>query len=107
MRHTKERNFRNEVRKASWLVAAALLSSSVFVATPSSAQVQFGIGPNGPNVQIGPDDNRRYERPYMERRRYRDDDRLTTGTVGGCRTMVIREEDEDGDIVTRRVRRCR
>jgi hypothetical protein len=95
------------MRKASWLVAAALLASSVVVAAPSSAQVQFGIGPNGPNVQIGPDDNRRHERPYMERRRYRDDDRLTTGTVGGCRTMVIREEDEDGDIVTRRVRRCR
>jgi hypothetical protein len=95
------------MKKASWLIAAALIGSSVVVATPSSAQVQFGIGPNGPNVQIGPDQNRRYERGYIERRRYRDDDRLTTGTVGGCRTVVIREEDEDGNIVSRRVRRCR
>jgi hypothetical protein len=95
------------MKKASWLIAAALIGSSVVVAPPSSAQVQFGIGPNGPNVQIGPGQNRRYERGYIERRRYRDDDRLTTGTVGGCRTAVIREEDENGDIVTRRVRRCR
>ena len=65
-------------------------------------QVQFSIGPRG---QMGSDDNRRYERRYIERRSY--GDRLTTGTVGGCRTVVIREEDQDGDIVNRRVRCCR
>lgn len=84
-----------------WLLAASCIVS----AAPSSAQVQFGIGPDGPNIQVGPDADRRYER-RIERRRY-DDDRATTGSIERCRTVVIREEDEFGDDVTRRVRRCR
>jgi hypothetical protein len=92
--------------KSVLLVAAVLLGSGVVAATPSVAQVQFGIGPHGPSVRVGPDE-RRVERRYIERRRHFDDDRLTTGSVGGCRTVVIRDEDEDGNVVTRRVRRCR
>lgn len=93
------------MKKATWLLAATLIGSSVIVASPSSAQVQFGIGPNGPNIQVGPDDDdRRYER-RIERRRY--EDRATTGSIERCRTVIIREEDEFGDEVTRRVRRCR
>jgi hypothetical protein len=93
------------MKKATLLVAAALTGLGALAATPSSAQVQFGIGPNGPNIQIGPD-NDRNERRYIERRRY-DDDRLSTGSVDRCRTVIIREEDDYGDTVTRRVRRCR
>jgi len=92
------------MKKATWLLAATLIGSSVIVASPSSAQVQFGIGPNGPNIQVGPDDDRRYER-RIERRRY--EDRATTGSIERCRTVIIREDDEFGDEVTRRVRRCR
>jgi hypothetical protein len=66
------------MKKATWLLAATLIGSSVIVASPSSAQVQFGIGPNGPNIQVGPDDDRRYER-RIERRRY--EDRATTGSI--------------------------
>jgi hypothetical protein len=95
------------MKKAIWLFAATFLSFGVVAATPSSAQVQFDIGPNGPSVRVGPDNDRRYERRYIERRRVYDDDRLSTGSIGRCRTVVIREEDEYGDIVTRRVRRCR
>ena len=93
------------MKKSAWLVAAALIGSSIVVSTPSSAQVQFGIGPDGPSVRVGPD-NDRYERRY-ERRRVYDRDDLSTGSVERCRTVVIREEVPDGDIVTRRVRRCR
>lgn len=94
------------MKKATWLLTAALIGSAIVTSTPSSAQVQFGIGPEGPSVRVGPDE-RRYERRYIERRRVYDDDDLTTGNVNRCRTVIIREEDEDGDIVTRRVRRCR
>ena len=92
------------MKKATWLLSAMLIGSSFVVASPSSAQVQMGIGPDGPRVRVGPDADRRYERRYIEHHRYGDD--LTTGSVGRCRTVVIREEDEDGDRVTRRIRRC-
>jgi hypothetical protein len=94
------------MKKATWLLAAALLGSGIVVSTPSSAQVQFGIGPDGPSVRVGPDNNR-YERRYIERRRVYDRDDLSTGSIDRCRTVVIREEEPNGDIVTRRVRRCR
>ena len=51
--------------------------------------------------------NDRYERRYIERRRVYDRDDLSTGSIDRCRTVVIREEEPNGDIVTRRVRRCR
>lgn len=94
------------MKKPVWLLAAALIGSSVVVATPSSAQVQFDIGPNGPSVRVGPD-RERQERRYIERRRVYDRDDLSTGSIERCRTVVIREEEPNGDIVTRRVRRCR
>jgi hypothetical protein len=94
------------MKKSTWLLAAALLGSTVVASTPSSAQVQFGIGPDGPNVRVGPD-NDRHECRYIERRRVYDRDDLSTGSIDRCRTVVIREEEPDGDIVTRRVRRCR
>lgn len=92
------------MKTTAWLLAATLIGSGLVAATPSSAQVRLDVGPEGPSVRIGRDDDR-YERRYIERRRY--DDRLTTGSVSRCRTVVIREEDDTGDIVTRRVRRCR
>jgi hypothetical protein len=94
------------MKKATWLISAMLIGASFVVASPSSAQVQMGIGPHGPSVRVGPDSDRRYERRYIERRRFHDD-RLTTGSVGRCKTVTIREEDDDGDMVTRRIRRCR
>jgi hypothetical protein len=94
------------MKKVTWLFAAALVGSSIAASTPSFAQVQFGIGPDGPSVRVGPDRDR-YERRYIERRRAYDDDQLSTGSINRCRTVVIREEDDDGDVVTRRVRRCR
>jgi hypothetical protein len=94
------------MKKAPWLLAATLAASCIVSATPSSAQVQFGIGPDGPSVRVGPNENR-YERRYIERRRDYDRDDLSTGSIDRCRTVVIREEDDNGDTITRRVRRCR
>jgi hypothetical protein len=91
--------------KMTSLAAATLIGTGLVAATPTLAQVELGIGPSGPSVRIGRDDPYR-ERRYIERRRY-DRDVMSTGSVGRCRTVTIREEDEDGDIVTRRVRRCR
>ncbi|MCB8819006.1 hypothetical protein [Microvirga rosea] len=92
------------MRKAIWIAAVALIGASA-VATPSSAQVQLGISPDGPSIRVGPDEHR-HERRYIERRRVYDEDRLSTGSVRGCRTVVIREENDAGDTVTRRIRRC-
>jgi hypothetical protein len=94
------------VKKATWLLSATLIGVGIASATPSSAQVQFGIGPDGPSVRVGPNEDR-YERRYIERRRVYDRDDLTTGSVDRCRTVVIREEDDNGDTITRRVRPCR
>lgn len=94
------------MKKSVWLLAAALIGSSVVVSAPASAQVQFGIGPDGPSVRVGPDRDR-YEGRYIERRRVYDRDDLSTGSIDRCRTVVIREENDDGDTVTRRIRRCR
>jgi len=94
------------MKKKSWLLTSAFIGLSSIASVPSSAQVQFGVGPHGPSVRIGPDEHR-YERRYIERRRVYDEDDLSTGSISRCRTVVIREEDEDGDLVTRRIRRCR
>jgi hypothetical protein len=94
------------MKRSAWLLAAALIGSSAVVSTPSLAQVQFGIGPDGPSVRVGPDRDR-HERRYIERRRVYDRDDLSTGSIDRCRTVVIREENDDGDTVTRRIRRCR
>jgi hypothetical protein len=96
------------MKKVAGLLGVALMGAGMLAATPSFAQVQFGVGPNGPTVRVGPEEDR-YERRIerrIERRRY-NDDRLSTGSVDRCRTVVIREEDDNGDVITRRVRRCR
>ncbi|MEZ0169083.1 hypothetical protein [Microvirga sp. TS319] len=94
------------MKKVTWLLEAALIGSGIVASTPSFAQVQVGIGPDGPSVRVGPDE-RRYERRYIERRRVYDEDDLRTGSINRCRTVVIREEGDNGDLVTRRIRRCR
>ena len=92
------------MNKVAWLASAMLIGSNFVVVTPSSAQVQLGVGPHGPSLRVGPDADRRYERRYIERRRYNDD--FTTGSVRRCKTVTIREENDEGDMVTRRIRRC-
>jgi hypothetical protein len=56
-------------------------------------------------VRVGPDRERVIERRRIERRGYDDD--LVTGSTGRCKTVTVRERDENGDLVTRSVRRCR
>ena len=35
------------------------------------------------------------------------EDRMTTGSVAGCRTIIVREQNDYGDTVTKHIRRCR
>src|SRR3954447_13618931 len=98
-----------------------------FLATPSLAQpqVQFGIDQNGrPEVGIGEPDRDRYDRREYWRQRREDDRarayeegrreawrdgryrRYEDDGYGGCRTVIIREENEWGRMITRRIRRC-
>ena len=97
------------MKSFAWL-AAAIVGSGLLAATPSSAQVQFGIGPNGPNIRIGPDDDRYERRRVIQRRVVRrgiaDRDYVTTGSTRRCRTVTVRDEDRYGDVVVRRHRRC-
>jgi hypothetical protein len=81
--------------------ATALLAGSM------TAQAQgVYVGPGGIEFNRGGNDwDRRVER------RGWDNDR--TGTIverrtyePGCRTIIVRRENEDGDMVTRRIRRC-
>jgi hypothetical protein len=81
------------------LLAAALVGAGFMTASPSEAQVRFGVGPSGPSVQIGQDRDR-----YVERRYYRDD--MTTGSVNDCRTITKRVQRPNGTTVTTRERRC-
>lgn len=70
----------------------------------SAAQAQsISIGPGG--IEYGPRD-----RGYERRRAYEDE---RTSTIverrardRDCRVVTIQRENEDGDLVTRRIRRC-
>jgi hypothetical protein len=83
------------------------LGALCLLATAAPAQ-EVRIGPGG--VTVGRDHDDNWERRQWRREhRY---DRERTGTIverrygERCRTVVIRKETDDGDMVTRRVRRC-
>ena len=81
---------------------AILLATALCVTGAAAATAQeFSIGPGG--VTVGRD--RDYDHRRWERRHYDRD--YTTGSVrGGCRYVTITKENDDGDTVTRRIRRC-
>jgi hypothetical protein len=75
------------------------MGSLCLLATAAPAQVT--VGPGG--VTIGGGHDREWRR--------RNWDRDTTGTIiehrgSRCRTITVRKENEDGDMVTKRIRRC-
>jgi hypothetical protein len=104
------RSMEESMRKAFLIAAATMMGGMVMAAAPSQAQpsVQFGIGPNGPTVDIDRRDHDRWDRRdhrgWRHHRRYDD---MTTGSIDRCRTIVIHERQADGDRVTKRIRRCR
>lgn len=84
------------------LAIAALSLATLVAVTPSFAQsIEFGRG----GVRVDP--RSEVERDRDGYRRYRGD-RDVTGSVRGrdCRTVIVREEDDDGEVVSRRVREC-
>jgi hypothetical protein len=105
-------------------LAAAIVGSSLFIATPTFAQpqLQFGIGPDG-RPQVGVRDPQQEERERRERwqqrrdaereraydqgrRDARRDDRRYGGYEERCRNVTIEERDRWGRTEVRRVRRC-
>ena len=106
------------MKKLIWLTAATIIGSGLF-ASPSMAQpqLQFGIGPNGPTVGIRDPEQERRERwrarrEWEERRAWRAArrgfyDPAETGSVGRCRTIITRHQDQWGRMVEERERRCR
>jgi hypothetical protein len=105
------------MRRIVSLAAVSLLGSGMVLATPSVAQVQFGIGPEGPSVRVGPNDEDRYQRRerWRERRAIDRSQAYEEGRRAAwrdsrygerCRTVTVEEEDEWGRTVVRRMRRC-
>jgi len=110
------------------LLLAIPILGAAFLAAPSvsQAQVQFGIDRNGrPEIGIGDPDRDRYDRrEYWRQRREEDRSRAyeegrreawrdgryrrygDDGYGDRCRTVIIREENEWGRMITRRIRRC-
>jgi len=106
------------------LLTIAAIGSSLFGASPTLAQpqLQFGIGPDGrPQFGVRDPEQERYERRERWRERREQDrtrayeegrrdalrgERRYDGYERGCRNIIIREEDDWGRTVTRRVRRC-
>ena len=106
------------------LFAAAAISSSLLVAAPSLAQPQiyFGVGADGrPQIGVGdPELERSQRREHWRQRREAESARAyeqgrrdawreqqAYRAYGSrCRNVTVREEDDWGNTVTRRVRRC-
>ena len=106
------------------VLLAAAIGSGLFVASPSLAQpvLQLGIASNGsPRIDVRDPERERYDRreywrqrreaeraaayeqgrrdAWRQRRAYRDYE-------SRCRRIIIREDNEWGRTVTRRIRRC-
>lgn len=96
------------------VTALAFAAATILGASGVQAQT-VDIGPGGPSIDLR--SNRQRERDYdrSDSRRDRDDDRrstrrdrdLATGSAGGCRTVTVRERDDNGRMVTRETRECR
>ncbi len=103
---------------------AVMIGSGLVVASPSTAQpvLQLGIGSNGsPQISVRDPARERYERREYWRQR-REAERAAAyeqgrrdawrqrqayrGYDSRCRNITIREENEWGRTVTRRIRRC-
>jgi hypothetical protein len=106
------------------VLLAAAIGSCFVVASPAMAQptLQFGIGADGrPNIDVRDPAQERYERRESWRQR-REAERAAAYEQGRrdawrrrqayrvndsrCRNITIREENEWGRTVTRRIRRC-
>ncbi len=106
------------------VLLAAMIGSGFAAASPSMAQpvLQLGIGSNGsPQISVRDPARERYDRREYWRQR-REAERAAAyergrrdawrqrqayrGYDSRCRNITIREENEWGRTVTRRIRRC-
>ncbi|PSC03405.1 hypothetical protein SLNSH_19255 [Alsobacter soli] len=76
---------------------AIILASAVLAASAGVSFAQdFSIGPGGVRIE------RHGDRDWREHRRWG----YETGSVSGCRTITVQRRNEDGDLITKRIRRC-
>lgn len=108
------------MKKIAFFAAAAALGSGLVMASPSFAQpqIQFGLGPDGrPQVGIRDPERESWERRERwrarreaDRERAYEEGRRDATRYGAydsrCRNITIREENEWGRTVIRRIRRC-
>jgi hypothetical protein len=88
-------------------LAFALAAATIIGASSVSAQT-IDLGRGGPSIDLRGD--RARDRDYRrdeERREMRRDRDISTGSVGRCREVTIRERDEYGNTETRRRQDCR
>jgi hypothetical protein len=81
----------------------ALAASTLLGVTAVSAQ-NIELGPNGPSIDLRND--RQRERDYRREREERELRRADRYERRGCRTVTVREEDDDGRTVIRKRREC-
>jgi hypothetical protein len=91
--------------RASLLVIAAA-SSMLAAAVPASSVSAQGVSVEGPGVgvRIGRDRDHWGDRPWHERRYYREHE--TFGHSSGCREVSVRQRMPDGTVVIRRRSSC-
>lgn len=88
-------------------LAFALAAATILGASAVSAQT-IDLGPGGPSVDMRSDRARERDfRREQDRREMRRDRDISTGSVGRCREVTIRERDEYGNVETRRRQDCR
>jgi hypothetical protein len=106
------------------VLLAAMIGSGFAAASPSMAQpvLQLGIGSNGsPQISVRDPARERYDRREYWRQRRKAEQAAAyeqgrrdawrqrqayRGYNSRCRNITIREENEWGRTVTRRIRRC-
>ena len=94
--------------------ALAFAAAAIIGTTGVQAQT-VDIGPGGPSIDLRSSRQRDRDFQRDEVRRDRDYDRrssrgdrdVSTGSVGRCREVTVRERDDEGRTVTRQTRDCR
>lgn len=94
------------------MVLFAACGALSLISTAAYAQGVY-VGPGGLEFDRGPrieepQYERRIEEPRYERRRGNRTDTVVERRSGGrhCRIVTIERENDEGDLVTRRIRRC-
>jgi hypothetical protein len=97
----------------------ALIAATIIGSSAVQAQT-IQLGPSGPAVDLRSERQRDRDMQREEMRREREMDRrradrelnrrdrdMSTGSTSRCRTITVRERDDNGRMVSRRTEECR